>query len=266
MQDIGQKKIRVHYASSRGMFREKNEDSLRIGPTIITGQDSDAITTCELHPAQAIFLAVADGLGGHGSGEVASAIAVQSLGQPVNRLIDEAGIRAMPSFILNQLRGRAAAGDVARDMGTTLSALCFNRGEAFLLHVGDTRIYALPGFQRLTRDDTYVQTLIEKGEIPEQMRTLHPLRNQLSRCLVANGNTPAVLVKSLSVRKSADLRYLLCSDGLWENFPDEEMREHLERMNENGQSLADFAGWLLSTALERGGSDNISLIISEPVL
>ncbi|KAB2932159.1 MAG: serine/threonine-protein phosphatase [Leptonema illini] len=259
-------RIRVHYASHKGLVREKNEDSMRIGDTVITDGQADSVTTGEIKLLSGNWLAIADGLGGHGSGEIASAVAVQALGQPSNRLYDEAGIRGVPGFVMNQLRRRAAAGDVSRSMGTTLSALCFTETALFLVHVGDSRIYSLPDFRRLTRDDTQVQALIEKGEIPEQMRNKHPLKNRLTRSLVADGNTPATLVKKIPAQYATEFSFLLCSDGLWENFADDEMREHLQRMNENGQSLADFAGWLLSTALERGGSDNISLIITEPVL
>lgn len=258
--------IRVHYASHKGLVREKNEDSMRIGDTVITDEQADNVTTGEIKLLPGKWLAIADGLGGHGSGEVASAIAVQALGQPSNRPYDEASIRGIPGLVMNQLRQRAAAGDVSRSMGTTLSALCFTETAFFLLHVGDSRIYSLPDFRRLTRDDTQVQALIERGEIPEQMRNGHPLKNRLTKCLVADGNTPAMLVNKIPARSATGFSFLLCSDGLWENFADYEMREQLQRMNRDGQSLADFARWLLSTALERGGSDNISLIITEPVL
>ncbi|PKL31817.1 MAG: hypothetical protein CVV45_14970, partial [Spirochaetae bacterium HGW-Spirochaetae-10] len=162
-------RIRVYYASHRGVIREKNEDSMRIGETLITEGQSDSVTTGEIKLLAGTWIAIADGLGGHGSGETASAVAVQALGQPSNRLYDEAGIRGVPGFVMNQLRRRAALGDVSRNMGTTLSALCFAESRLFLVHIGDSRIYSLPGFRRLTRDDTQVQALIEKGEIPEQM-------------------------------------------------------------------------------------------------
>lgn len=259
-------RLRVHYASHKGLVREKNEDSMRIAETVITEGQTDSVTTGEIKLLSGNWLAIADGLGGHGNGDIASALTVQALGKPSNRLYDEAGIRGIPGFLMNQLRRRADDGDVSRSMGTTLSALCFAEAALFLIHLGDSRIYSLPDFRRLTRDDTQVQTLIENGEIPEQMRNRHPLRNRLTRSLVADGNTPAALVKKIPVQSAIDLSFLLCSDGLWENFSDDEMREHLQRMNKNGQSLAEFAGWLLNTALERGGSDNISLILTEPVL
>lgn len=252
--------LRVHYASHRGLVRSKNEDSMRIGSTVITGGMLDTVLTTEIELARGTWIAVADGLGGHGSGEVASAIAVQSLESP-ERFYDDAGIRNIGSHIMNRLRSEASTRDVSRSMGTTLSALCFHEEAIYLVHVGDSRIYSLPDLIRLTRDDTAVQDLIEKGEISEQMRSRHPLKHRLTRCFAADASTPALSVKRLPLENRF---FLLCSDGLWENLSDDEMREYLASLQRQGKGPREFAGWLLQTALQRGGADNISLIVTEP--
>lgn len=254
--------IKLHYGSHTGLVRAKNEDSLCVGDITVTAGHTASINSLEIEFTSGLWLAVADGLGGHGSGDTASAVAVQALVETARTATQAVDIEQVADRIQTQLQSRARAGDVSGSMGTTLSALYWNSDGITVLHIGDSRIYTIPDFQQITRDDTAIQELIEKGEIPETMRNVHPLKNRLTRCFVASGKTPEVF--SHRMRHANDQGFLLCSDGLWENFQAEEMKEQLQTMLNRKEDFHAFATYLLNTALDRGGKDNISFILVEP--
>lgn len=232
----------LHYAarSDRGLVRSNNQDSVYAGPRL---------------------LALADGMGGHAAGEVASKVVIAALA-PLDD--DE------PSDdLLGQLRAAVLTGNgaiaelVANDpdlegMGTTLTAVLFAGSRLGLVHIGDSRAYLVRDGEltQITHDDTFVQSLIDEGRITEEEAANHPQRSLLLHALTGHEVEP-----SLAIREArAGDRYLLCSDGLTGPVSTETMAEALRIPDP--QQCADR---MIELALKGGGPDNVTVIIADVV-
>ncbi|GAB3353293.1 PP2C family protein-serine/threonine phosphatase [Modestobacter lapidis] len=232
--------LRYAARSDRGLIRGTNQDSVYAGPRL---------------------LAVADGMGGHAAGDVASKVVIAAL----EHLDDDA-----PSGdLLQSLRQAVFDGsehlrEVIREspqlegMGTTLTAVLFAGGRLGLCHVGDSRAYLLRDgvLGQITHDDTFVQTLIDDGRITAEEANSHPQRSLLLRALNGQDVEP-----DLSMRDArAGDRYLLCSDGLSGVVSHETMAQALQ--DPDPQACADR---LIELALRSGGPDNITCIVADVV-
>ncbi|PWV72328.1 serine/threonine protein phosphatase PrpC [Nocardia neocaledoniensis] len=224
----------------RGLVREANEDSVHTGANV---------------------LALADGMGGHAAGEVASALMIAALAS-----LEHPGEGDLLSRLEQAvLEGNAAIADRARQssetegMGTTLSALLFDGTRFGLAHVGDSRVYRLRGGQlsQLTHDDTFVQALVDAGHITAEQARTHPRRSLIMRAL-----TGAVVAPTLTLEQ-AEIgdRFLLCSDGL----SDVVGAEHIERTMAGARSVEECAAQLIELALDGGGPDNVTVVVADLV-
>jgi protein phosphatase len=232
----------LHYAarSDRGLVRSNNQDSVYAGPRL---------------------LALADGMGGHAAGEVASKVVIAALA-PLDD--DEPG-----DDLLGQLREAVLAGNgaiselVSSDpdldgMGTTLTAVLFAGSKLGLVHIGDSRAYMVRDgeLSQITHDDTFVQSLIDEGRITEEEAANHPQRSLLLRALTGHETEP-----SLAVREArAGDRYLLCSDGLTSPVSEDTIAEALRIADP--QQCADR---MIELALKGGGPDNVTVIVADVV-
>jgi PPM family protein phosphatase len=227
--------------SDPGLVRGSNEDSGFAGPSL---------------------LVVADGVGGAAAGEVASATAAYvtsalALAEPdadVLALLDRA-VR-----IGHQQLALGVAQDPARrGMGTTLTALLTDGARVALLHVGDSRAYLLRDgrLRRLTRDQTYVQLLVEQGVLTAEQARRHPSRNVVLQALDGE-HPPEPQLELVDVRVGD--RLLVCSDGLTDLVEDGAVRAGLGHPD----PLA-AAGALVDAALAAGGTDNVTCLVSDVV-
>ena len=233
--------------SDRGRVRTHNEDAIVLDP--------------------ALGLAVlADGMGGHQAGEVASAIAVQevrarlaaSLARSAAPADIELAVRAAVASANQAILTAAARSPECRGMGTTLVLALFTREAVTIAHVGDSRAYRLRAgtLQALTRDHSLVQQQIDAGLLnPEQARQQRQ-RHVLTRALGVEGDCGPEL--SRHPRQPGD-RYLLCSDGLHDMLSDEQIAAELRRTP--GTQAA--ARVLLDAANDAGGHDNVSIIVAD---
>ncbi len=186
--------------SAIGLVRQGNEDS--------------AFTSAQL-------IAVADGMGGHAAGEVASRIAVQVLHALTPTLIAESiDDDSVEDLLMHSLHSIDTEIAVVADeeiekqgMGTTLTALLIRNNHIALLHVGDSRCYRLRGntLEQLSNDHTVIQELLDQGAISQAEAAEHPQRSMLTQALRGDGDVTPVL-QMYEVKKGD--RYLLCSDGL----------------------------------------------------
>ncbi len=255
-------RLEVGQATDRGLHREKNEDSM--------------LVTDEL-------FAVADGLGGHRGGEVASALAVKTLAAEVR-----AAVEARTESRRNRFRRRllhvptveelVAAVDRANQeilaksmstvelvgMGSTLCALAVvehDSSEALaVVNVGDSRVYRCDesGFRQLTQDHTVVWEMLKAGVITSEEAKVHESRHQLSRAL---GVESRVVVDDWVLDPVDGHRYLLCSDGLTHEVTDRDIHAILLRFPVPGEA----ADALVDLALRRGGSDNITVVVVDVI-
>lgn len=256
-------KLKAYYISHKGKVRANNEDSIRIGSILINDSQIDEPKLAEINVDSGLWLAVADGLGGHSNGEVASGVAVSAIDKLAETDLIELNQKSVAKTLLQELQSRIELGDVSANLGTTLSALYIMNHSVYLIHIGDSRIYSLLPFQRLTKDDSVIEQLIDQGQISESMRKLHPLKNQLTHAIVGSSSLPVIKVKRLSLDlNSIPIQFLLCTDGLWENFDNQEIEQKFHQLlQQDSNSLLDFSNWLFATAMERGANDNISFIL-----
>ena len=234
--------LRYAARSDVGLIREGNEDSGYAGPAL---------------------LLVADGMGGHAAGELASAIAVATVA-------DLDVHPPTPSTVLAALgESIAEVGDgisdvIAADpdltgMGTTVTGIYWLGAQVAIVHVGDSRAYLLRDDEltQITHDHTYVQTLVDAGRITEEEATIHPRRSLLMRALDGMNAVEA----DLSVREArAGDRYMLCTDGLSGVVGADEIASILRDGDPTGAVTR-----LVDRALERGAPDNVTVVIADLV-
>lgn len=232
--------LRYAARSDRGLIRGNNQDSVYAGPRL---------------------LAVADGMGGHAAGDVASKVVIAAL----QHLDDDTPSGDMLQALREAVfEGSEHLREVIRDspqlegMGTTLTAILFAGGRLALCHVGDSRAYLLRDgeFTQITHDDTFVQTLIDDGRITAEEANHHPQRSLLLRALNGQEVEPALTMREA---RAGD-RYLLCSDGLSGVVSEETLAEALT--DPDPQTTADR---LIELALRSGGPDNITVIVADVV-
>jgi serine/threonine protein phosphatase PrpC len=209
------------------------------------------------------LLVIADGMGGHAAGDVASSTAIARLapldaeasgGDALERLT-----RAL-SDANQDLRDRVAADPGLHGMGTTVTALLNSGSKLALAHIGDSRGYLLREgrLTQITHDHTFVQTLVDEGRLTEEEARNHPQRNLITRVLTGEReDTPDLSVREA---KPGDT-YLLCSDGLTGVISEETLAEVLG----DGSDVAARAEHLMDLALKGGGSDNITCIVADVV-
>lgn len=198
---------------------------------------------------------VADGMGGHEFGEVASALARDTVVREVKSgrtLVDS--IRSADEEIIRQSRRRAEG----LPMGTTMVALRTNDNRFELAWVGDSRAYLWNGqLRQLSSDHSYVQELIDQGAItPEQART-HPRRNVVTQALGVT-DPESLKVETISGELRPGFQILLCSDGLTEEVDDATIGSLLSQPELSAQECVDH---LVSAALDGGGSDNVTVVL-----
>jgi serine/threonine protein phosphatase PrpC len=219
------------------------------------------------HTPGALFLAVADGMGGHSHGEIAAQIAIDCLGaafraeaKPKVPDPDQflyRGINRAHAMIVHQTQKQGLAGDPANSPRTTIVACLVQDGYAFWSFVGDSRLYVIRDGRILTRtrDHTPVQMLIDAGRIREEAAATHPDRNKLLQCL-GGPRAPRVEPTAYARLSKGDI-VLLCSDGFWGPLTQRQLL-----MGMVGKDMAQALPELMTLAETRAGPrcDNISVL------
>ncbi|HMT49376.1 PP2C family serine/threonine-protein phosphatase [Dietzia sp. UBA5065] len=224
--------------SHLGMVRENNEDSAYAGPRL---------------------LALADGMGGHAAGEIASQFVVAALA----RLDEDEQGQDLTAALTRALgAGNAAiaahvdAHPETDGMGCTATALLFDGRRVGLIHVGDSRAYLLRDgvLTQITKDDTFVQSLVDRGELSADEAHTHPRRSLILKALTGEPVEPTAVIREARIGD----RYLLCSDGLSDPVSAETIGETL------GTGTVEVAAdRLVQLALRSGGPDNITVVVAD---
>jgi serine/threonine protein phosphatase PrpC len=210
---------------------------------------------------------VADGMGGHASGRVASHLATRSLMQSVLPAIQQ-GEELDDTFLMDTLTDcihqanavvHAYKEEHGVDLGTTITAALLVESTAYIVNVGDSRTYIYrrdDGLAQITRDHSLVARLVAAGAIAAEDVYTHPDRNKIYRGL---GEKDSVQVDWFIEPVRAGDYVLLCSDGLWEMVRDSEIEQILKRCLPD---VTQASQALIKAALHRGGSDNVSVIVA----
>jgi serine/threonine protein phosphatase PrpC len=229
--------FRTYSGSDIGLQRSGNEDAALVSPKLI---------------------AVADGMGGHAGGEVASSLAIHTLAaipqaELAERFID------ISSEIDSEISAKTKVDQALSGMGTTLTALHLTSAGIELLHIGDSRCYVFSDgkLQQLSTDHTVMQELLDQGRLSPEEVINHPQRSLLTQALMGDsGIDPEVM---LYKAKLGD-QFLLCSDGLTGVLSDLEILESIRSFD--GQALVDK---LIELVKAKGAPDNVTILWAEIV-
>lgn len=237
--------VRIRFAArtDRGLVRRGNQDSAYAGSRL---------------------LAVADGMGGMAAGDLASAIVIAAMAPldqqpcPVGGAVD--ALREMIDRANEGLREAVAADPSRRGMGTTLTGLLLAGDEIAMVHIGDSRAYLLRDgeLSQLTRDDTFVQLLVEDGHITAAEAETHPQRFLVTKALQGSD----VMADYTVSQACPGDRYLLCSDGLSGVVDFAMLRATLDDVAD----LDECAERLVELALDGGAPDNVTAVLADITL
>ena len=199
---------------------------------------------------------VADGMGGHKGGEVASTSARDDLLRELEgKTPSVAALSGAIEEVNRQIYHQQEHDDALTGMGTTLSVLWMSDNFVYIGHVGDSRVYLLRDgeFKQMTLDHSLVEQLVREGVLPEEEAQNHPMRNIITRAIGTDESVEVDVV--VEERRKGDL-WLACSDGLHGLVDDRQMRDALRQYAP--EKAADV---LLKAALDAGGRDNVTLVI-----
>ena len=247
------------------------EKARKIGMLTDVGQvrtvDEDSILAADLsfgvnsESSKFLLLAVADGMGGHAKGEEASKIALNAIAgavipdllnnTPFTKILEK-GIQNANQDILDY----TAENPEASGMGTTSVCAVVKDNQIHLANVGDSRAYRVSDDEicRVTKDHSYVQALIDAGEITEEQAREHPRKNEITRAV---GIMPSIEVDTMKLTLDSDESLLLCCDGVIAHLSDDDIHKIIRGSSDPQTACQE----IVDMANERGGSDNISLII-----
>lgn len=217
--------------------RDNNEDSFFVGKN---------------------FAVVADGMGGHNKGEVASKTAVECIQQQLKPLtrVSQKNILDAVNFANDEIFNKSLENDLMQDMGTTVVMCAWNRSNVVAANVGDSRCYLISDntIKRITTDHSYVQSLIDSGEITELEAETRPDKNVILRAVGCEKNIETDIFK-FSVNPGDKI--VLCSDGLSGVLPADDIKD-VVNMYDDAECAAKA---LVNKAYEDGGTDNITAVV-----
>ena len=248
--------IRYAALTDIGFQRKRNEDSYVIEKRALRGLFG--------RNHEIYLFGIADGMGGHACGDIASEMACEE----VAGFIDES-LQICPPVIIRRLKEKflhidhllriyATVETGCADMGTTLSAMVILKNKGIVAHVGDCRILRLRQgeLSRLTTDHRFVQEMIEEGLINEKAASSHPFRNKLTH--VIGTSAPLEYVETGLIKLLQGDRYILSTDGLHDGLTQGEIK----RILADSLTPETAAERLLSQGLQRGSKDNMTVIVT----
>lgn len=226
----------------------------------VRGNNEDAYLICENKLKDNMFL-IADGMGGHNAGEIASALAVRTVQEKFLELTSAVDYNEFLRDTIQLTNDKVYKSSLMyseyHNMGTTLSILIISKDKLYIGHVGDSRIYYLTDntIQQLTTDHTLVQMMIENGTLTEEEAKTNSYRNVLTQAIGTSRKVTISLIESkIPMRK--EIKFLLCSDGLTEGVDDQTIHKTMCQDKPLNTKLDE----LMKLALNSESKDNITFI------
>ncbi len=234
-------KLKVCALSIKGNYRDHNEDAYY------------------LPKGGEFYCCVADGMGGHNAGEVASALAVKTFASEMAKTELDVSDRMFHAVerANEDIFSEALADSAKSGMGTTITAIALDGGRLYIAHVGDSRLYLFrrESILQLTTDHSLVEEMVSRGMISRDEAREHPQRNVITRAL---GTSSTVKVDLLTMRVRPGDVFLLCSDGLSGSVDEDEL-EHVLSSRYTDKTKAKR---LVAAAEKNGSTDNITAMIA----
>ncbi|MBR0277806.1 MAG: Stp1/IreP family PP2C-type Ser/Thr phosphatase [Clostridia bacterium] len=198
------------------------------------------------------WVVVADGMGGHKGGEIASSITVNKIKESMKKNND---LKKAIEFANDEVYKMSNQNPEFAGMGTTVVLCAVEKDEVKIAHVGDSRAYKITDdeIMKITKDHSIVQQLIDSGTITEEQAKYHPQKNLITRAV---GTDRDVLIDFNTVKIKKDEYILICSDGL-SSYTDEQVIKQIVNKNEPDKAVKK----LIDTANENGGKDNITVVL-----
>jgi serine/threonine protein phosphatase PrpC len=253
--------VRVFGCSDVGRVRKSNEDAFVIADLEQPVAVHEMAEAVDLGVgSHGILLAVSDGMGGERAGEVASALTLQSLRNELPVAQERSAEAALMASVekANRRVWDAAAHPRRKGMGATLTAVLIHGQRAYVAEVGDSRAYVLRGSRlcQVTHDQSYAQVLFDAGTLTREEVKTFQYRNVIMQAMGSKEDV-VVALNRFTLRRGD--RLLLCSDGLTGRVEDEELRQVLL----STASLDVACKTLVALANERGGEDNITVVVAD---
>lgn len=239
--------MRAYSATDIGKHRKMNQDYVYISDRPVGNLPN-------------LFI-VADGMGGHNAGEYASRHAAETIAATAS-----ASSRVMPAAVLEEaimaaneeLIRHASMDESMRGMGTTVVAAVISEGRLYVANVGDSRLYVVnDAMRQVTRDHSFVEEMVRRGEISREDARLHPKKNIITRAV---GAVRDIEIDFFEEELLPGDEVLLCSDGLTNMMEDEDIRSLIKEQEDLGIKSAQ----LIETANQNGGKDNITVVVIDP--
>jgi PPM family protein phosphatase len=248
---------KVSYLTHFGNYRKTNEDSILL-------HDHKVKERHMLEPGYMVFqdefltFCVADGMGGHVHGELASDSVLGYIQENLNSFLNKKSI--LRTILKSKLHlNQIAIQENAYGLGTTLSGVTLKKNKVLVFNCGDSRVYKIQKdtVEKLTIDHSLVQTFYNSGLLDEEGMRNHPNKNILTSAIIGDLNTESPSIFYREVPFQIGTKFLLCTDGLWESLSTDELIQCLE----GKKGIEETSQKLLDLSLAQGGKDNISYIL-----
>jgi len=250
--EVGQKmNFNVEYITNTGLTREHNEDSILINNKVICNTNMNNPKSITIK--NELLACVADGMGGHQKGEIASCFLLKKLSENIN-IKDEESLKTIFFMIKNKMDQLAQKNINYLNMGSVLAGVYINQKEVYVFNIGDSRVYTINhGYlEQLSHDHSFVFNLYENGTIPYEEISKHPKKNIVTSAFIANPNKniSEIFIKKFSIEKYKE--FFICSDGIWELLSVEEIEQYLKQ--DNKMEI------IKNSVLKNGANDNFSAV------
>lgn len=253
--------IKSYHFSDLGNYRKINEDCVLILNKIFQPQNMKSFEYQVVNVPNPFF-AIADGMGGHEKGEIASFSTLKFLMENMSQSTSPKEFKSL-LFKAKSNLNEIATSNQSPGLGTTFTGTYFFQNLVHIFNIGDSRVYRIRRrkLERITDDHSEVFELFSDGKITEDEMRTHKHKNLLTSALIGDltNQKPNIFEKSLPIQ-IGDL-FLLCSDGLWEGIP----LAHLEKIFLENSAEEEICSELIHFSLKYGGMDNLSFILLKVV-
>lgn len=253
--------MKICFYTNRGLRRFHNEDAILIDNQLYSQKDFYYPELIELRNTSNLKFIIADGMGGHSKGEVASFLVLDYIRK--QNILDEKQLKEILFNSKKVLNEYVKEYPEAKDLGTVLAGVIILQDRFIVFNIGDSRVYQKinHSLKRVSKDHSFVETLYSRGYIKYDEMRYHPEKHIVTSCLIGDQKKemPEIFITTLEKKANERNFFLICSDGLWEMLSDAEMEEIIHR----NQNLIQIANELKQKAFDNGAYDNISFILLE---
>lgn len=252
------RKVSCCYLTNTGGKKRENQDGLLLNDILVSQKDMAEPRYNEFTREKHLYLVV-DGLGGHNNGSLACQTVLETFRQEYEQIRDETSILKVLAQCRERLNQRVLENSQLAGLGVTMAGMMLEGSGAMVFSCGDCRVYRCSEpekLERLTKDHSLVQGLADKGLIADEQIRLHPGRNIVTSGIIGDLKDDAFETSIIEIALHSGDRFLVCTDGTWENFDTVELQKLLFL-----NPIAYSASLLARETSKRGAEDNFSFLL-----